>query len=215
MAASSLSSYSSWPEELQVREAKLWLLRGKGEGQRAAQGSPWSQEWGWGQAWPLPELQHWVQHEALPGRTGSSSCPELPPSHSQPGSSQIPVGALPALPWMELEQNLSSSTEPVLLDQGFQHLELLGMSRSWTWRCGASLAWLCSTGSTVGQAGVGECHGQQGEGAPRRGHRARVWLPPSGVSAQTKQGLDPVCGHLHTQAAEMQLCLCLCTLSPL
>lgn len=69
-AASSLSSCSSWPEQLQVREAKLRLLRGKGEVQRAAQGSPWpawSREMGWGRAQPLL---------ALSSSTGSSRDPE-------------------------------------------------------------------------------------------------------------------------------------------
>lgn len=108
------------------------------EVQRAAQGRPGAGDQAVVRS--SPELQHRVQHGALPARGGSSSCPELPPSPSQLGSSQDPGGSIPAVPWMEQEQDVSSSTEPVLLTRGFQHLELLGMSRSWAGRCGAALA---------------------------------------------------------------------------
>lgn len=164
---------------------------------------------GWGQAQPLLALSSSTGSNtghSQPGLDPAAALSPLPVTPSL-GALRIPVGAFPALPWMELEQNLSSCTEPILLNQGFQHLELLGTSRSWTWRCGASLAWLCSTGS------LGECHGHR-EGWPRGGGTG-VWLPPWGVSVQAKQGLDLLCGHLHAQAAEMQLCLCLCILSPL
>lgn len=111
--------------------------------------------------------QHRAVH-ALPGLgiglaqtrgTPSQALSSLPvPVTPNLGTLRIPVGAFPALPWMEFEQNLSSSTEPILLNGGFQHLELLGMSRSWAWRCGASLAphpwdelgWDSAMGSTEG-----------------------------------------------------------------
>lgn len=148
MAASSLSSCSSWPEQLRVREAKLWLLvgeAGKGEVQRAAQGSPC----GWSR--PLSSSTGSNTGQSQPGLGPAVALSSLPiPVTPSLGALRIPVGAFPALPWLEFEQNLSSSTEPILLNQGFQHLQLLGMSRSWTRRCGASLARLCSTGSTVG-----------------------------------------------------------------
>lgn len=155
MAAPSPSSCSSWPELLWVREAELWLLRGKGEVQRAAQGRPcpaWGWESGWGQAQPLPALSSSAGSNtghSQPGVAPAAALSSFPVPPSL-GALRIPVGAFPALPWMEQEQNLSSSTEPALLTQRFQHLELLGMSRSWTGTRGAPLAWLCSTRSTVG-----------------------------------------------------------------
>lgn len=156
-AASSPSSCSSWPEQLQVSEAKLGLLCGRErcKGQhRAVHVLPGARELGWGQAQPLPALSSSTGSNigrSQPGVGPAAAQSSLPiPVTPSLGALRIPVGAFPALAWMDLDQNLSSSIEPILLNQGFQHLELLGLSRSWTWRCGASLSWLHSTGSMVG-----------------------------------------------------------------
>ena len=138
MASSSVRSCSFWPEQLWVREAKLWSIhgggRGRGEMQKAGQSSPccWSRELIWReQARPLAGSRaanagsSWGQYRAVPASVESSGCPDLfppDPSHSQLGSSKDPLqtsqaGAFPAPPWYEFEPNLGSSTERMLWSQ--------------------------------------------------------------------------------------------------
>lgn len=64
-------------------------------------------------------------------------------------------------------------------------------------------------------AGLGECHGQQGGIAPRRGHRAHLG---QFLCQQSRGWIRCVATSMLRQlkcSSGAQLCLCLCILSPL